>query len=131
MSKNLQGFIKEQLKHEITELQQLGGNIEWRDSSVIISGADQAVLDNFDNDVLNPLEEQTERLFADQWNKLLHVNFDDTSFLSQLIEEFNNKIKIDLDYENKSVTFVGIDQIVQEVRRKLFEEICQELPMLG
>jgi len=131
MSKNLQDFIKERLKYRITELQQLGGNIEWSDSSVIIYGNDQAVLDNFDNDVLGPLEERTECLFADQWNKLLHVNFDDTSFLSQLIEKFNNKVKIGLDYENKSITFIGEDQIIQEVRRKLFEEICQELPMLG
>ena len=131
MSKNLQTFIKEQLNHKITKLKQLGGNIEWSDSSVIVSGADQTVLDNFDNDVLCPLEEKTERLLADQWNKLLHVDLDDTSFLSQLVEEFKNELKVTLDYENKSITFVGEEQVVLKVRHKLFKKICQELTVLG
>ena len=131
MSKNLQSFIKEKLSNKITELQQLGGSIEWSDSSVIISDADQTVLDDFDNDVLCSLEENTERLSADQWNRLLHVNLDDTSFLSQLIEEFSNEVKIDLDYKSKSISFVGQEQMIQKVRNKLFEEICQELTMLG
>ena len=131
MSKNLQNFIKEHLSDKITELQQSGGNVEWSDSSVIISGADQSVLDKFDNDVLCSVEERTECLFADQWNKLLHVDFDNTNFLSQLIEDYNSEVKIDLDYENKSITFVGEEQMVLKVKQTLFTEVCQNLPMLG
>ena len=124
-------FLKEQLSHKITKLQRLGGNVEWSDSSVIISGADQNVLDDFDNDVLCPLEETTEHLLADQWNKLMLVGCDDTSFLSQLIEEFSNEVKVDLDYTNKSITFIGKEQMVLKVKHILFKRICQELPMLG
>ena len=131
MSKKLQSFLKEKLNHKITELQQSGGNIEWSDNSIIISGAGQSVLDSFDNDVLCSLEEKNECLFVDQWNKLLHVNFDDTSILSQLIAEFDNAVKIDLDYETKSIIFVGEEQMVLKVRDKLFKEICQELSVLG
>lgn len=131
MSKNLQNFIKEQLNHKITEFKQLGGNVEWSDTSVIISGTDQSALDNFDSDVMCSLEEKTDHLFADQWNKLLHVDLDDTSVLSRLIEEFSNELKVDLDYENKSITFIGKEQMVLRVRDKLFNDICQELPMLG
>ena len=131
MSKNLQNFVKGQLRDKITELQQSGGKIEWADSSVIISGADQTVLDKFDNDILCSLEEKTERLCADQWNKLLHVDFDNNSILSQLIEEYDSEIKIDLDYGTKSITFVGEEQMVLKVRQILFTEVCQELPMLG
>lgn len=78
-----------------------------------------------------PLEEKTECLLADQWNKLLHVDIDDTSFLSQLIEEFNNDVKIVLNYENKSITLVGEEKMVHKVRFKMFKELCQELTMLG
>ena len=133
MSKNLQKFLKEQLSNKITELNQLGGSIEWSDNSVIISGADQNVLNDFDNDVLCPLEETTEHLFADQWNKLTHVAIgcDDVSFLSQLIEEFSNDVNIDLDYTNKSITFLGKEQMVLKVKHKLFKEVCQDLSMLG
>ena len=131
MSKNLQNFIKGHLNDKITELQQSGGKIEWTDSSVIISGADQSVLNKFDNDILCSLEEKTESLFADQWNKLLHVDFDNNSFLSQLIEEYDSEVKIDLDYETKSITFVGEEQMVLKVRQTLFAEVCQEIPMLG
>ena len=131
MSKNLQRFLKEQLSNKITELNQLGGNIEWSDNSVIISGTDQNVLNNFDNDVLCLLEETTEQLFADQWNKLMHVGCDGMSFLSQLIEEFINDVKIDLDYANKSITFVGKEEMVLKVKHKLFKKICENLSMLG
>ena len=131
MSKNLQRFLKKQLSDKVTELQQLGGNIEWSDGSVIISGADQNVLNNFDNDVLCPLEETTEHLFAKQWNKLMHVGCDDMSFLSQLIEEFSSEVEVGLDYTNKSITFVGKEQMVLKVKHKLFKNVCQELPMLG
>lgn len=132
MSKNLQNFIRKQFIHKITELQQLGGSIEWSDSSVIISGASQSVLNDFDNNVLCTMEEETHTLVTKQWNKVLHVNLeDDTSILSQLKEEFTNKVKIDLDYEDKSITFVGEEEMVQKVRHKLFNELCQELPMLG
>ena len=131
MSKNLQRFLKEQLSNKITELNQLGGNIEWNDNSVIISGADQNVLNNFDNNVLCLLEETTEHLFADQWSKLMHVGCDGTNFLSQLIEEFINDVKIDLDYANKSITFIGKERMVLKVKHKLFKKICQDLSMLG
>ena len=131
MSKNLQRFLKEQLSNKTTELNQLGGNIEWNDNSVIISGADQNVLNNFDNDVLCLLEETTEHLFADQWNKLMHVGCDGTNFLSQLIEEFINDVKIDLDYANKSITFIGKERMVLKIKHKLFKKICQDLSMLG
>ena len=131
MSKNLQRFLKKQLSNKITELNQLGGSIEWSDNSVIISGAAQNVLDNFYNVVLCPLEETTEHLFADQWNKLMHVGCDDTSFLSQLIEKFSNDVNIDLDYTKKSITFVGKEQMVLKVKHKLFKKICQDLSMLG
>ena len=131
MSKNLQRFLKERLSNKIMELNLLGGSIEWSDGSVIISGAEQNVLDNFDNEVLCSLEETTEHLFADQWNKLMHVSCDDTSFLSQLIEEFSNDVKIDLDYANKSITFVGKEQMVLKIKHKLFKKICQDLKLLG
>ena len=131
MSKNLQRFLKERLSNKIMELNQLRGGIEWSDNSVIISGAEQNVLNNFDNEVLSSLEETTEHLFADQWNKLMHVGCDDTNFLSQLIEEFSNDVKIDLDYANKAITFVGKEQMVLKVKHKLFKKICQDLLMLG
>ena len=131
MSKSLQKFLKEQLSHKIVELQQLGGSIEWSDSSVIISGAHQNVLDSFDNEILSPLEEATEQLVADQWNRLMLVGSDDTSILSRLTKEFNNEVRIDLDYANKSIKFVGKEQMILKLRQKLFEEICRELIMLG
>ena len=131
MSKSLQKFLKEQLSHKIVELQQLGGSIEWSDSSVIISGAHQNVLDSFDNEILSPLEEMTECLVTDQWNRLMLVGSDDSSILSRLTKEFNNEVRIDLDYANKSITFVGKEQTILKLRQKLFEEICRELIMLG
>ena len=131
MSKNVQKFLKEQLSHKIIELQRLGGSIEWNESSVIISGAHQNVLDTFDNEILSSLEETTERLVADHWNRLILVGSDDTSILSQLTKEFNNDVRIDLDYANKSITFVGKKQMILKVRQKLFKEICREFMMLG
>ena len=130
MSNSLQHYVQARLADKITELQQHGGDVEWSENSVIVTGIDQQVLDDFDKEILSSLDEFTSpSLTSNNWNKLTHVNEDDTSFISQLISDYS-EVKIDLDCRNRSVSIMGPQVFVLEVRKKIFKEIYQELPLL-
>ena len=124
--KNLQVYLQERLSDKIAELQQLGGDIEWDDTSVILTGTDKHSIDDFVNNVLNPLEEKVDQISEDHWKKL---NSKPNSFLPQLINKFP-VVKIILDPKNNSITFIGLNAMVKEARNRLFQEIYQELCLL-
>ena len=130
LSTNLQLYVQTRLADKIAELQQHGGDIEWSENSVVVSGTDQRLLDDFDKQVLSSLDEFTSPpLTSTNWNKLTHVSEDDTSFISQLMCDYS-EIKIDMDCKNRSFIILGPKVIVLEVRNKIFKEIYQELPLL-
>ena len=130
MSNNLQYYVQARLADQITELQQHGGDVEWSENSVIVTGIDQQILDDFDKHVLSSLDEFTSpSLTSTNWNKLTHVNEDDINFISQLTVDYS-EVKIDLDCKNRSVTILGPQVTVLEVKNKIFEEIYQELSLL-
>ena len=63
------------------------------------------------------------------WNNLTHVNEDDINCISQLTVDYS-EVKIDLDCKNRSLTILGPQVMVLEVKNKIFEEIYQELSLL-
>jgi len=131
MSNNLQHYVQARLADKITELQQHGGDFEWSENSVIVTGTDQQILDDFDKQVLSILDEFTSPpLTSTNWNKLTHVNKeDDINFISQLMVDYS-EVKIDLDCKNRLVTILGPQAMILEVKNKIFEEIYQEMPLL-
>jgi len=130
MSNSLQHYAQARLTDKITELQQHGGDVEWSENSVIVTGTDQQVLDDFDKHVLSILDEFTSPpLTSTNWNKLTHVSEDDVNFISQLMVDYS-EVNIDLDCKNRSVTILGPSAMILEVKNKIFKEIYQELPLL-
>ena len=57
-------------------------------------------------------------LTSTNWNKLTHVNEDDINFISQLTVDYS-EVKIDLDCKNRSVTILGPQVMVLEVKNKI------------
>ena len=129
MSKNLQCYVQERLKYKLLELLKCGGNIEWSDDSIIISGIDKKLYDNFDQQNLSFLGESTDYMSSDNWNKLISVNANATSFISQLISD-HLEVNINLNYRCQSVTIVGPKLTVVKVRNKILDKIYQELSLL-
>ena len=130
MSSSLQHYVQARLADKIAELLQHGGDVEWSENSVIVTGTDQQVLDDFDKQILSSLDEFTSSpLTSASWNKLTHVNEDDINFISQLTVDYSD-VNIDLDCKNQSITILGPQEMVMEVRNKIFKEIYQELSLL-
>ena len=128
MSKNLQCYVQERLKHQLADLLKCGGNIEWSDNSIIITGINKKLFDNFDQQNLSSLGESIDYMSSDSWNKLISID-KNASCMSQLISD-HSELKINLDYRNISVTFVGPKAIVVEARNKILDKIYEELLLL-
>ena len=77
MSSSLQHYVQARLADKVAELLQHGGDVEWSEISVIVTGTDQQVLDDFDKQVLSSLDEFTSSpLTLASWNKFAHVGED-------------------------------------------------------
>ena len=129
MSKNLQCYVQERLKHKLADLLKFGGNVEWSDNSIIITGINKKLFDNFDQQNLSSLGESIDYMSSDSWNKLISIDKNAASFMSQLISD-HSELKIDLDYRNQSVTIVGPKATVVKTRNKILDKIYQELLLL-
>jgi len=74
MSKNLQCYVQERLKHKLADLLKFGGNVEWSDNSIIITGINKKLFDNFDQQNLSSLGESIDYMSSDSWNKLISID---------------------------------------------------------
>ena len=129
MSNNIQCYVLERLNDKLGELLEYGGNIEWRYDSIIVTGIDKKVFDNFDQQYLSSLGESVDYMSSDNWNKIISASANATSFVSQLISN-HLELKIILDHKNRSVTIVGLNETVVKVRNKMLDKIYSKLLLL-
>jgi len=129
MSNNIQCYVLERLNDKLGELLEYGGNIEWRYDSIIVTGIDKKVFDNFDQQYLSSLGESVDYMSSDNWNKIISVSANATSFVSQLVSN-HLELKIILDHKKRSVTIVGPNETVVKVRNKMLDKIYSKLLLL-
>ena len=129
MSRNRLCYVQEKLNNKLSELLKYGGNIEWRDDSIIVTGIDKKVFDNFDQQYLSTLGESTDCMSSGNWNKLLSVDANAASFISQMISD-HPELRITLDHKNLSITIVGPNETVMKVRNEMLDKIHRDLLLL-
>ena len=129
MSRNRLCYVQEKLNNKLSELLKCGGNIEWRDDSIIVTGIDKKEFDDFDQQHLSSLGESTDYMSSDSWNKLLSVDTNAASFMSQMISD-HPELNIILDQKNLAVTIVGPNETMLKVRNKMLDKIHRELSLL-
>ena len=122
-------FLHERMDLKLREFASFGGLINWSNDFLTIEAPSMAILNQFEMDVLNALEEDKVALSSEDWNKLMLIRPDKTSLFHQLVLPYrtNPNVYIESHDTTLSICIVGMRDAVQDVKVTILSELNKEI----
>ena len=122
-------FLHERMDLKLREFASFGGSVKWRDDFLTIEAPSMTIINQFEIDVLNVLEEDKVVLSSEGWNNLMLIRSDKTNLFNQLILPFrsNPNVSIESHDTTLSIYIVGMRNAVQDVKVTILSELNKEI----
>ena len=122
-------FLHERMDLKLREFASFGGLIKWNNDFLTIEAPSMAVLNQFEIDVLNVLEEDKVALSSEDWNKLMLIRPDKTSLFHQLLLPYrtNPNVYTESHDATLSIYIVGMRDAVQDLKITILSELNKEI----
>lgn len=121
-------FLHERMDLKLREFDSFGGLVRWNNDILTVE-ASGTVLDRFETEVLNALDEDKVVLSSEDWNKLMLMRPDKTSLFQQLVLPYrtNPNVHIESCVATLSICIVGMKEAVKDVKVTLLWELNKEI----
>ena len=122
-------YLHKRMDQKLREFASFGGSVRWSNYFLTIKAPSMDVLNQFEIDVLNDLEEDKVALSSEDWNKLMFVRPDKTSLFHQLVLPYrtNPNVYIERHDTTLSIYIVGMRDAVQDVKITILSELNKEI----
>ena len=122
-------FLHERMDLKLREFVSFGGLMNWNSNFLTIEAPSMAVINQFEIDVLNVLDEDKVALSSEDWNKLMLIRPDKTSLFHQLVLPYrtNPNVCIESHDTTLSIYIVGMRDAVQDVKITILSELNKEI----
>lgn len=122
-------FLHERMDLKLREFQSFGGLTRWNNGYLTIEAPSMATLNQFENNVLNALDEYEVVLSSEDWNKLMLMRPDKTSLFHQLVLPYRTNPNVYIESHNAtlSIHIVGMRAAVQDVKITIISELNKEI----
>ena len=122
-------FLHERMDPKLREFASFGGSVKWNNDCLTIEAPSMPVLNEFEIDVLNVLEEDKIVLSSEDWNKLMLMRPDKTSLYHQSILPYRTNPNVNIESQDAtlSICIVGMREAVQDVKAAILSELNKEI----
>ena len=122
-------FLHERMDLKLREFASFGGLVKWNNDCLTIEAPSMPVLNKFEIDVLNIVEEDKVVLSSEDWNKLMLMRPDKTSLYHQLVLPYrtNPNVNIESHDATLSICVVGMREAVQDVKATILSQLNKEI----
>ena len=122
-------FLHERMDLKLKEFASFGGSVKWNNDCLTIEAPSMPVLNKFEIDVLNVLQEDKIGSSSEDWNKLMLMRPDKTSLYHQLVLPYrtNPNVIIESHDATLSICIVGMREAVQDVKATILSELNKEI----
>ena len=122
-------YLHKRMDQKLREFASFGGSVRWSNYFLTIKAPSMDILNQFEIDVLNVLEEDKVALSSEDWNKLMFIRPDKTSLFHQLVLPYrtNPNVYIERHDTTLSIYIVGMRDVVQDVKITILSELNKEI----
>ena len=122
-------FLHERMDQKLREFASFGGSVKWNNDCLTIEAPSMPVLNKFEIDVLNVLEEDKAVLSSEDWNKLMSMRPDKTSLYHRLVLPYrtNPNVIIESHDATLSICIMGMREAVQDLKATILSELNKEI----
>ena len=122
-------FLHEKMDLKLTEFATFGGSVKWNNDCLTIEAPFMRVLNKFEIEVLNVLEEDKIVLSSEDWNKLMLMRPDKTSLYHLLVLQYRTNPNVNIEPHDATLTIciVGVREAVQNVKATILSELNKEI----
>ena len=122
-------YLHKRMDQKLIEFASFGGSVRWSNYFLTIKAPSMDILNQFEIDVLNDLEEDKVALSSEDWNKLMFIHPDKTNLFHQLVLPYrtNPNVYIERHDTTLSIYIVGMRDVVQDVKITILSELNKEI----